>query len=322
MIRSQEFCVYRGTAIIRPQSSSEEKHLIESAINDLATAAGVLPEWVDVWGTPQKVTQENLLAVLEALTGRSLTTSHQIETAATEITTDRRVVEPVEIARDGHLSPVAVHGQVASAYLVTEAGDELPVTVADQTLRIDSVLPFGYHEIHLAGADSPTLVISAPTSAHPVPSRELGVMAPVYSMRSSANDTGIGNFGHLEQLADAALITGASVVGTLPLVATFPDQPSPYSPASRRAWNEILVDITAAPGWSGNAPMSTDDPMWVDYDVAGDAMREAIAAYSVETHALPQIRTQIVQFGHDNPETLSYAKFRATCDRYGRNWQA
>ena len=75
------------------------------------------------------------------------------------------------------------------------------------------------------------------STAHPPPRRELGILAPVYSMRAETNDAGIGNFGHLRQLADVALVSGATVVGTLPLVATFPDQPSPYSPASRRAWN-------------------------------------------------------------------------------------
>lgn len=276
---------------------------------------------MDVWGKPQQVTQENLLAVLEALTGRSLSTSHEIDATSADIRNDLSLIEPVVIAWDGHLPPVSVRGPVASAYLVTETGDELPVNLIDNTLRVDAPLPLGYHEIHLSGAESPTLVIAAPTLAHPIPRRELGVVAPVYSMRSSSNDTGIGNFGHLEQLADAALVTGASVVGTLPLVATFPDQPSPYSPASRRAWNEILVDMTAAPGWSGTPPVSTSDPMWVDYDVAGNAMRQTIADYTAETHALPQIRTQVIKFGEDNPETMRYARFRATSDSYGRNWR-
>ncbi len=69
------------------------------------------------------------------------------------------------------------------------------------------------------------------------------------------NDTGVGNFGHLGQLADTAMVTGSTVIGSLPLVATFPDQPSPYAPASRRAWNELFVDLAAAPGWETDLPV-------------------------------------------------------------------
>jgi 4-alpha-glucanotransferase len=118
------------------------------------------------------------------------------------------------------------------------------------------------------------------------------------------------------------LVTGAEVIGTLPITATFPDQPSPYAPASRRAWNELFVDLTRAPGWEGELPIPSGDPLWVDYDGAAAEVRSALAKYASAVAEMPQIMAQIEAFGAANPEMVRYAAFRATCDRYGRNWRA
>ncbi len=262
------------------------------------------------------------MATLEALTGRQLTSVAEVNAARAELTNQSLIIEPVLVAWDGHLPEIPIARQPQSAYLVTEGGHELPVTIRDRSLLIETTLPLGYHELHIEGVDDKTLIIAAPTEAHPWDERKLGVLAPVYSMRSSEQDTGIGNFGHLGQLADAALITGADVVGTLPLVATFPDQPSPYSPASRQAWNELLVDITAAPGWSGQLPVSNDDPLWVNYEAVGHSIRGALAEYAASVQQVPHIQNQIEAFASVQPELARYATFRATGDRYGRNWRA
>jgi 4-alpha-glucanotransferase len=267
------------------------------------------------------VSVDDLLAVLEAVTARPLTSTTDVESATKTFSEERRLVEPVLVAWDGKLPPVGVRNAVRNPVIVTEEGGEIPVTMVNDNLTIDGVLPLGYHRLHVAPGEEPSLVISAPATAHPAPRDELGLLAPVYSMRSEHDDTGIGHFGHLEGLADIALVTGVGVVGTLPLVATFPDQPSPYSPASRRAWNEILIDLTAAPGWESDLPVAEGDPLWVDYAAAGDAIRRHIGAYVSRTHEMPQIRAQIERFAEQHPEIVSYAGFRARCDAHGRNWR-
>ncbi len=282
----------------------------------------MLTEWTDVWGNPHEVAREHLIATLEALTGRDLDTEDRIVEATAELRNDRPLVEPVVVAWDGVFPGVATEKPVSSAYLVTEQGNEHTVRIDDRHLSVADVLPLGYHELHVAGAAEPSLVIAAPVKAHKAPERALGVMAPVYSMRSGKGDTGIGNFGHLEQLADAAMVTGAKVIGTLPLVATFPDQPSPYSPASRRAWNELLIDVTTAPGWTGEIPAYDGDPLWVDYEAVGPSIRTPLAAYAAGIGKLPHIRSRVNAFADLNPEMAHYAAFRATCDRFGRNWRA
>ncbi len=275
-----------------------------------------------MWGNPKQVSDQHLLATLEALTGYELGSAGRIAAATAELRNDRPLIEPVLVAWGGRFPETETAQPVSSAYLVTERGDEVPVTINDTRLGITGELPLGYHALHVAGTDSPTLVIAAPDQAHPAPHHALGVMAPLYSMRSATGDTGIGNFTHLEQLADAAMVTGATVVGTLPLVATFPDQPSPYSPASRRAWNELFVDMTSAPGWEGEIPQYTGDQLWVDYEAVGPPIRGAIAEYAATVDDMPQIRSRIDAFAAANPEMARYAAFRATCDRFGRNWRA
>ncbi len=275
---------------------------------------------MDVWDVPQQVPQEDLTAVLAALLQRPLDTERQVAEAHRDLTENPRSMEPVVVAWDGVLPTVPVGANVGTVALVTEDGTEVPVRVDERGLVVDQTLPLGYHQLKVG--EETALVIAAPERAHAAPDRQLGVMAPVYSMRSGQHDTGIGNFGHLRQLADMALVSGASVVGTLPLVATFPDQPSPYAPASRRAWNEILVDMRAAPGWDGTLPDSETDPLWVDYDVAGGSIRRAIASYARQIKDMPQIQDQIKAFATDNPEMVRYAEYRAKCDDHGRNWRA
>jgi len=225
------------------------------------------------------------------------------------------------VAWAGQFPATTTTHPVSSAYLVTEQGAEHSVTIEDRILTIKEQLPVGYHSLHLSGAE-PALVISAPIRAQVAPTGALGIMAPTYSMRSERGDSGIGTFRHLAQLADIGLVTGASVIGTLPLVATFPDEPSPYSPASRRAWNELFIDLTAAPGWEGENPTYSGDPLWVDYDIAGSSVRAAIADYAITVADLPQIQGRIDGFITANPEMARYAAFRATSDRHGRNWRA
>ncbi len=274
-----------------------------------------------MWGKPQQVSEDHLRATLCALTGRDLDTEEEINQLAHELRNHRPLVEPVFVAWDGWFPTTTLGKAVSSAYLVTEQGEEVPIVIDGRQISVESRLPLGYHQLHVSGAKKSSMVIAAPMRAPAAPDRALGVMAPVYSMRSRNNDTGVGNFGHLDQLADTAMVTGATVIGSLPLVATFPDQPSPYAPASRRAWNELFIDLAAAPGRETELPVYDGDQLWVDYDVAAPAIRDALAAYAATAMRQPQLRAQIEDFASTHQEAVAYSRFRARCDRYGRNWR-
>ncbi len=184
-----------ATAIIA-FSQVAKRYAIETAIRDLAAAAGALTEWVDVWGTHRSVETDDLIAVLEALTSRPLDTTARITATIEEIADERRVVEPVLVAWDGKLPVIPIRGATHEPVIVTEDDQEIPLRRVGNELHLDRDLPPGYHRLHPGPGEPTSLVISAPVQAHPAPLNEIGVLAPVYSMRSEHNDTGIGNFSH------------------------------------------------------------------------------------------------------------------------------
>ncbi len=89
--------------------------IIENTIHALARSAGVLTEWSDVWGQPQQVSDEHLLATLHALTGRELDSEEQINELAHELRNDRPLIEPVLVAWDGWFPETTLGRAVSSA---------------------------------------------------------------------------------------------------------------------------------------------------------------------------------------------------------------
>src|SRR5207244_2136950 len=67
---------------------------------------------------------------------------------------------------------------------------------------------------------------------------------------------GVGDFTDLHNLIGYVQNLGGGLVGTLPLMAAFldePFEPSPYSPASRLFWNEFYLDVMSVPEMQRNA---------------------------------------------------------------------
>src|SRR5690606_29929806 len=112
--------------------------------------------------------------------------------------------------------------------------------------------PFGYHRLHVSSQvdDAEALVISAPMKAWrpPKAARRCGVYAPTFALHH-AGVRGPGTLGHLNELIDWVVAHGGDTVLTLPLLASFLDDPqeiSPYSPVSRLMWNELYADVGRA----------------------------------------------------------------------------
>jgi 4-alpha-glucanotransferase len=125
----------------------------------------------------------------------------------------------------------------------------------DLDLALPRSLPVGYHALRVESGQHSyqTLVISAPEKAFVESGmnskKSWGVFIPVYALRSDSN-WGVGDFGDLRKLMEWVHEQGGSLVGTLPLLASFLDEPfdpSPYSPVSRLFWNELFLDMDHVP---------------------------------------------------------------------------
>ena len=105
-----------------------------------------------------------------------------------------------------------------------------------------------------------------------------GVFAPTYSLRT---ELGIGaDVMDLDVLGAWIDGYGGKVVGTLPLLASYLDQPcepSPYSPVSRRFWNEVYLDVERLPEMARSpaARARLDDP-GTQAEIAGGAGRSGL----------------------------------------------
>jgi 4-alpha-glucanotransferase len=277
-----------------------------------------------------------------------------------------RIIEPVIVAWDGHapsieLRPGAAGGSVA--YHLDLEGGERRAQMADlqslpevapaegsphpgRRLALPEPLPFGYHQltVELGGRTAESLVISAPsrcfTNDKDGDGKPLwGVFLPLYALRTSRS-WGAGDFSDLETLAEWTASLGGGVVGTLPLLASFldePFEPSPYAPASRLFWNELYIDPRRLPEMEDcpSARRLIESPDFqrevaalraaprVDYARLMALKRRVLEELAQRFFAHPGDRlADFESFVADKPGLENYAAFRAVGDRRGESWQS
>lgn len=177
-------------------------------------------------------------------------------------------------------------------------------------------LPVGYHRItvDVEGVVAHCTVIVAPARCpDPGTARTWGWMVQTYALRSQ-DSWGQGEFRDLGNLASWSATQGADFVVTNPVHAaapTLPQQPSPYSPTSRRFVNPCYLHIpdiaefaglpaveqqalrTLPPTLRPDAPRIDRDQVWRIkraalqrlFDRAGPARHEQLAGYRREQGA-------------------------------------
>jgi 4-alpha-glucanotransferase len=254
----------------------------QDALRSLAADLGVELEYWDVQGRLHQAGTESLLGVLRSM-GHRADDLADIDALRAEHDRDvaHQVVEPVVVADvGGPLSfvirlPAGHRADTIEVVVALEAGAgtlSVPVSLRDtpgepRSYGVHAVvehrvhlggdeigaIPAGYHQLEVHGASS------APAAAHLLvaptrvprfaPSdRHWGVFAPVYALPGGS---GIGaHLGQLARLAERVDAVGGKLVGTLPLLASWldePFEPSPYAPVSRLFWNELFVDLAALP---------------------------------------------------------------------------
>lgn len=336
-----------------------------SPLEAFARALGVQTSYYDDRGKLVSASTEALLAVLSAL-GTPLS---RPEAAADALRARRqaywqRVLEPVHVVYDGRSNdvPLRLPANLAdtklSCRLDPEAGGttqwsvpvaSLPVTESATVEGIDfrvhrlpiPALPHGYHRLTLGAGNSSyeTLLLCAPTRAYapPTPLKTWGGFLPLYAVRSS-RDWGAGDFVDLDSLIRRVQGLGGGLVGTLPLLAAFldePFEPSPYSPVSRLFWNELYLAVEHIPGvetcpaardflWSSEFRSERDAlramPL-VDYPRLMALKRRVLTELSAAFFRDPGDRLNAFRrYLAENPRAEDYATFRAAIEKRRTSW--
>lgn len=185
-------------------------------------------------------------------------------------------------------------------------------------LSIDGLREAGYFRLRVQAGDrvATALMIVAPRRAPDI-RKTWGVFMPLYAVHSRQSPS-TGTFSDLARLTDWIRDRGGGLVATLPLLATYLDEPfapSPYTPVSRCFWNEFYLDLREVPEWRpefggiGTSPAGRH----VNYR---DAMREKRLA--LERCAASLGNRRRVDFGAEvagDPELRAYAAFRASMER-------
>jgi 4-alpha-glucanotransferase len=332
---------------------------------DLARLHGVQPGYTSMSGEWQPAEREAIVATLKAL-GVATETQREIRDSLREWHRQHwtRLAEPVSVAWDRKPGGVGLHlpkrlvGKRVHCSLRLEDGTEKRFSIPIQSNRtlaeahVDGhdyvateirlpVLPFGYHELTIeAGRGAArSLVISAPTKSFSRRGvRDWGAFLPLYAAHSKES-WGAGNFSDWEKLATWIGSNGGKIVGTLPLLAAFLDQPtcdpSPYSPASRLFWNEFYLNIERVPEFAGCSAAQKlvrsaafqkklqrfRSSQFIDYRTEWALRRTVLEllARAFFGNSSPR-RSAFEQFVDQRSELADYAAFRAACDRSKTSW--
>lgn len=212
------------------------------ALHQRALALGIEVEYHDVHGQQHTAEPAALAAVVEVLEVDRVTSA----------AFDPVVVAPVGPDGRHHLGQAA--GRVTDAVVTLSDGTELsPSVMPDgRGLAVDDAVPYGCHELRVdtsTGSATSTFVHAPPSmlGRH----RWFGgssLFVPTYGLWD--DDHPLPSLGLVARLARELGRLGTDVLTTLPLFATFLDEPfdpSPYSPASRLHWNEVFLDDADLP---------------------------------------------------------------------------
>lgn len=338
-------------------------------LHRLAGLYGIQTVYRDAAGKRREAAPHQLLAALRAL-GAPVENTGDVPGALRERRQKlwRRCCEPVAVAWEGRPAHVELRVPANQAEtpvdcrLELEDGetrqwtrrpDRLPAVRAAAVEGVDYVakqldlpagLPPGYHRctFTVQGAVYHTLLIIAPQQAYLPPAeatgRKWGVFLPLYALRSGRS-WAAGDIADLELLLRWVQGLGGDMVGTLPLLAAFLDEPfdpSPYAPASRLFWNEfyLAVDhvpelrhcpeargLLNSPAFQAEIAALRGAPV-VDYR-RGMAVKRRILEMLARCcyEAVPGRRAELERWAAENPAVLDYARFRAVVEQRRAGWQ-
>jgi 4-alpha-glucanotransferase len=179
------------------------------------------------------------------------------------------------------------------------------------TRHLPADLPIGYHDLVPVDGSASTRLVVHPGTCPKVP-RMWGVAAQTYALWSGAS-WGIGDLFDVRRLAESIVAAGGSALLLSPLhqpAPTLPQEPSPYYPSSRRAWNPLLIGVDAPPPSNlrcGPDRLIDRDDVWI----AKRSVLEAEFDAHLEALALA---------GQTPADPGSVALWNARCDVLRSDW--
>jgi len=340
------------------------------ALHELARMYGVQTSYYDMTRTRRWTSVEALLVVLRSM-GAPVETLRDVPSALRQRQQAQwqQPLEPVTVAWESRAHSIEVRLPAAAdasfaAHLTLETGEQqsltwrgadLPVMGAAEVegtryvikrLTLPGRLPWGYHRLTLdaprATPENPveSLIMVAPRRAYSFlegsNGAAWGVFLPLYALYTQRS-WGSGALSDLETLAAWVSQSGGSVMATLPLLATFPEEPSPYSPISRLMWNEFYLDLSRVAELPECLPAQTtvqsrafrreieilrELPL-VDYGRGMSFKRRVLEQLAQCCFAEASDRLEaLMSFAKAHPVVEDYASFRATCEKQGVPWQS
>jgi len=277
---------------------------MRDALRARADELGIQTSYHDVDGLlhhADDITVEHVVVVLEA--------------DRASVASSTRHAPPLHLAGSG---PLLVGARVVEANLLVDGTPvDVPTLHGDghDTIEVPADLPVGCHLLQLdtdRGPGETVIVVAPPTMPRSDRFADTGgLFAPTYALWEHTRP--LPSFAHLHDLARAAKANGLDVVSTLPLYATYLDEPfdpSPYAPVSRLHWNEVYLDDTGLPP----APVPAVGDI-VDWRMLAARRRAQLLD---ATKALsPTMHDELIAFAAAHPDVGAYARFRAGRDAGG-----
>ena len=325
--------------------------MVDPSLQRLARLYGVQTAYRDGFRQMRQPHPEALFAVLREL-GADLAKPEDAPRALRRAETERweRMVDPVSVAwlepgsrsLDKHVSirlrlPAALRAERFEIWLAGESRDphcasgqvchlhcRREVNVRGQRYLLlelpltGTPLLAGYYRyrVSVAGREADGLLVCAPRVCVDL-QPGWGAFAPLYALHSE-NSAGVGTFADLGRLTAWVRRIGGSFVSTLPLLASFLDEPfapSPYTPISRCFWNELYVDLPSVPEWlpEFGGMGARSDGRHIDYRglmrSKRAALEQALARLDGQRHE------SFARFVERNSELRAYAAFRTGIER-------
>jgi 4-alpha-glucanotransferase len=150
--------------------------------------------------------------------------------------------------------------------------------------------PWGYHTLVHPDGREHALIVCPGICFLPGDLRTWGWGTQLYAVRS-AKSWGIGDLGDLRELGRWARSLGAGMMLLNPLHATLPtpvQQPSPYTPSSRRFRNPLYLRIENVPG-AGDAGIDLEELTALGRALNAKDLIDRDAAYRLKMRALERI---------------------------------